>query len=298
MIFEGQNILEFTDRFKDDKACLAYLAEVKWADGYQCKKCGHTKFTIRKKNLARDCNRCHHIESPTANTMFHRVRFGIRKAFMIAFEMTASTKGLSASQVAKRYSISRTTAWTYMHKIRIAMQSSGKYPMKGKVQVDEFVYGGKETLKQGRSNDSKKKKLISAVELSDSGKVKRVYFNKIENYSAISLRKIFDEHISKEATVYTDKWTGYKPIGKEYNIHQHFSDKGQSMKQMHTIIHQVKSWLRSTYSWVHESHIEKYLAEYSFRINRSIYKRTIFHKLIERMIMTNPSPYQLIKISS
>ncbi len=35
MIFEGQNILEFTDRFKDDKACLSYLAEVKWADGYQ-----------------------------------------------------------------------------------------------------------------------------------------------------------------------------------------------------------------------------------------------------------------------
>ncbi len=298
MIFEGQNILEFTDRFKDDKACLAYLAEVKWADGYQCKKCGHTKFTIRKKNFARDCNRCHHIESPTANTMFHRVRFGIRKAFMIAFEMTASTKGLSASQVAKRYSISRTTAWTYMHKIRIAMQSSGKYPMKGRVQVDEFVYGGKETLKQGRSNDSKKKKLISAVELSDSGKVKRVYFNKIENYSASSLRKIFDEHISKEATVYTDKWTGYKPIGKEFNIHQDFSDKGQSMKQMHTIIHQVKSWLRSTYSWVHESHIEKYLAEYSFRINRSIYKQTIFHKLIERMIIANPSSYQLIKISS
>ncbi len=298
MIFEGQNILEFTDRFKDDKACLSYLAEVKWADGYQCKKCGHTKFTIRKKNFARDCNRCHHIESPTANTMFHRVRFGIRKAFMIAFEMTASTKGLSASQVAKRYSISRTTAWTYMHKIRIAMQSSGKYPMKGRVQVDEFVYGGKETLKQGRSNDSKKKKLISAVELSDSGKVKRVYFNKIENYSATSLRKIFDEHISKEATVYTDKWTGYKPIGKEFNIHQDFSDKGQSMKQMHTIIHQVKSWLRSTYSWVHESHIEKYLAEYSFRINRSIYKQTIFHKLIERMIIANPSSYQLIKISS
>ena len=56
--------------------------------------------------------------------------------------------------------------------------------------------------------------MISAVELSDTGKVKRVYFNKIKNYSASSLRKIFDEHISKEARVYTDKWTGYKPIGK------------------------------------------------------------------------------------
>ena len=147
MIFKGENILEFTSKFKDDAACQQYLAEIKWSDGYKCSKCGHNKFTVRKKNLARDCNRCHHIESPTANTMFHKLRFGLRKAFMIGFEMTASTKGLSSSQVAKRYSISRTTAWSYMHKVRIAMKSSGKYPMEGKVQVDEFVYGGKETLK-------------------------------------------------------------------------------------------------------------------------------------------------------
>jgi len=45
-----------------------------------------------------------------------------------------------------------------MHKIRKAMESSGNHPIDGEVQVDEFVFGGKETLKQGRSNDSKKKK--------------------------------------------------------------------------------------------------------------------------------------------
>jgi len=298
MIFTGENILEFTNKFNDDKACLQYLAEIKWSAGYQCTKCGHTKFTVRKKNLARDCNRCHHVESPTANTMFHKLRFGLQKAFMIGFEMTASTKGLSSSQVAKRYGISRTTAWTYMHKVRTAMQSSGEYPMEGEVQVDEFVYGGKETLKQGRSTNSKKKKLVGAVELSDNGKVKRVYFKKIQNYSSESLRVIFDAHISKKAKVFTDKWTGYKPISKDYEIHQDYSDNGSSMKQMHTIIHQLKSWLRSTYSWVHKDHIEKYLAEFSFRINRSIYKQTIFHKLIKRMIYTKQVTYQMIKVSS
>ena len=298
MKFTGENILEFTGHFPDDRTCLQYMSDHKWADGYTCKKCGHTKFTVRKKNLARDCNRCHHIESPTAGTMFHRVRFGIRKAFMITFEMSATTKGLSASQLSKRYSISRTTAWTFMHKVRTAMQSSGKYPMKGNVQVDEFVFGGKETMKQGRSKDSKKKKLIGAVELTEKGKVKRVYFNKLEDYSSKSLSKIFDKHISIEARVSTDKWTGYVPIGKRFNIDQKYSDTGGSMKQMHTIIQQVKSWLRSVFSWVHQGHIEKYLAEFSFRINRSIYKQTIFHKLIERMIIANPASYQMIKIST
>jgi transposase-like protein len=298
MKFRGQNILEFTDHFPNDRSCLQYLSDYKWAEGYNCPKCSHTKFTVRKKNLARDCNRCHHIESPTAGTMFHRVRFGIRKAFMITFEMSATTKGLSASQLSKRYSISRTTAWTFMHKVRTAMQSSENYPMKGNVQVDEFVFGGKESLKQGRSKDTKKKKLIGALELSDTGKVKRVYFKMIEDYSSKSLSKIFDSHISTEALVFTDKWTGYGPITKRFNIEQKYSDKGVNMKQMHTIIHQVKSWLRSIYSWVHEGHIEKYLDEYSFRINRSIHKQTIFDILIRRMIKAQPITYQAIKISN
>ena len=298
MKFIGENIVEFMDHFPDDLSCQSYLAEIKWADGFECAKCGHTKFTIRKKNFAHDCNRCHHVESPTAGTLFHRVRFGLRKAFGIVFEMSATTKGLSSSQLAKRYTISRTTAWTFTHKVRKAMQSSKLQPIIGDVQVDEFVYGGKESLKQGRSSDSKKKKLIGAVELTEEGKVKRTYFKKIEDYSSKSLKVIFDDHISKRANVLTDKWTGYKPIAKEYNINQKYSDKGGSMKQMHTIIHQLKSWLRSTYSWVHEEHIEKYMDEYSFRINRSIHKQTIFHTLISRMIMAEPFSYQLIKIST
>jgi len=298
MKFEGENILKFTERFPDDRSCLVYLSEIKWAKGYTCKKCGHNKFTVRKKNLARDCNRCHHVESPTAGTLFHRLRFGIRKAFGIVFEMSATTKGLSASQVAKRYGISRTTAWSFMHKVRSAMKSSKSYPLEGDVHVDEFVFGGKENLKQGRSTDSKKKKIIGAVELTDKGKVKRVYFNKIKDYSSKSLIKIFDDHISEKAHVLTDKWTGYVPISKRFNIEQKYSDKGGGMKQMHTIIHQLKSWLRSTYSWVHEEHIEKYLDEFSYRLNRSIYKQTIFHNLITRMINTHPITYQMIKIST
>jgi len=298
MKFEGENILEFTDMFPDDRSCLMYLAEQKWSKGFKCKKCGHTKHTVRKKNLARDCNRCHHVESPTAGTLFHRVRFGIRKAFGIVFEMSATTKGLSSSQVARRYGISRTTAWTFMHKVRDAMKSSKEHPLNGDIQVDEFVFGGKESLKQGRSTDSKKKKIIGAVELTREGKVKRAYFNKIPDYSSKSLSRIFDNHISQKAHVLTDKWTGYVPIAKRFDIEQKYSDKGGSMKQMHTIIHQLKSWLRSVYSWVHEAHIEKYLNEFSFRINRSIHKQTIFHNLITRMIKAHPLTYQMIKIST
>lgn len=296
--FIGQCILDFTDRFKTDLDCMEYLAEIKWKHGFKCVNCNHTKFTIRKKNFARDCNLCHHIESPIVGTMFHRVRFGLRKAFAIAFELSATTKGISTKQMANRLKISRTTATNFIKKVRISMASSESIPMIGQVFVDEFVFGGKEDLKQGRSNDSKKKKLIVAIETTETGGIKRVYFDRLKDYSSSELRKIFDKHISKTASIKTDQWTGYKPLLKEFDITQVKSNKGSSSKEIHTIIHQVKSWLRSTFSWVHEDHIQKYLNEFSYRINRSNNKDSIFDLLINRMMKTQNVQYQQIIISS
>ena len=58
--------------------------------------------------------------------------------------MTTTTKGLSASQVARRYEISRQTAHYFMQKVREAMKSSESHKMNDSVQVDEFTIGGKE----------------------------------------------------------------------------------------------------------------------------------------------------------
>jgi hypothetical protein len=58
---------------------------------------------------------------------------------MNMFEMSATTKGLLASQVAKRYGITRKTAWLFMHKIRKGMESNQCLPIEGTVHVDEFV---------------------------------------------------------------------------------------------------------------------------------------------------------------
>ena len=47
------------------------------------------------------------------------------------------------------------------------MKSSGNYPMTGIVHVDEFVVGGQEEGKPGKSYDNKKKKAVCAVELTE-----------------------------------------------------------------------------------------------------------------------------------
>ena len=285
-IFKGQNLLEFAERFKTDLDCEKYLAHWKWEKGYACRKCGHTKYQVRK-DFSRTCNVCSDTESPTSGTLFHRVKFGLRKAFFICFEMSTTTKDLSALQMSVRYGVAENTARLFMHKVREAMKSDEKDGMKGLVQIDEFTVGGKEENKQGRSYDAKKKKVVCAVELTDEGKVKRFYALKIEDFSAKSLRTIFDKHIDKSAEIVTDDWKGYRPI-KDFNITQIKSDNGKNFPVLHTMIHQVKSWLRTTYSWVSDSNINRYLSEFCLRINRSQSKLTIFNNLIKRMVDRNP----------
>jgi transposase-like protein len=282
-IFKGQNLLEFSDRFKTDDNCKEYLSEVKWESGYSCRNCGHTR-SQERKDFSRICNICSKIESATAHTLFHKVKFGIRKAFFICFEMSTTTKSLSASYMAVRYGVSENTARLFMHKVREAMSSSGGHPMDGNVHVDEFVVGGREEGKPGRSYDSRKKKVVCAVQLTDGGKVRRFYALKIKDFSSASLAGIFDKHICTKAKITTDEWRGYGPIAKNYSISQIPSNKGMNFKALHTMIHQVKSWIRTTYSWVSEKHIGRYLNEFSYRLNRSQSKATVFNNLIKGMV--------------
>lgn len=285
-VFKGQNLLEFSDRFKTDEDCKQYLASIKAKTSFKCTRCSHNACQVRK-DFARQCNICHHIESATANTLFHKVKFGVRKAFFICFEMATTTKSLSASYMSVRYGVTEKTARLFMLKVREAMASSGNNPMDGDVHVDEFVLGGKDEGKIGRSYDGKKKKAVTAVQLTQEGKVKRMYTMKIDDFSAQSLQYIFINHISREAKVTTDKWRGYRPISKAYDITQIESNKGLNFKAIHTMIHQVKSWIRTTYSWVSDKNLNRYFNEFCFRINRSQSKATIFNNLITKMVQGN-----------
>lgn len=296
--FNGKEVFSFFEAFQTDLDCLQYLAERKWNDeigGFACKKCGHVKCSIRVTNLARDCNKCHYVESPTACTLFHRVKFGLRKAFMVAYEMSTNIQGISATNMAERIGVSRPTAWLFMHKVRIAMENNEVDKIFGEVQVKTFAFGYKEDFRPTKSNHPKRKKLVSAVELTEKGGIKHAYFKKIENYSCIELAKLFDSHISVEASVLVEDWSGFAPLQGTYKLLKK-ENVFQNFVQTNRVIHDLKTWLRNVYTSFHEFHSQRYLDEFSFRLNRSNRKNTIFDTLIVRMINHEPRSLKDIKV--
>ena len=84
-----------------------------------------------------------------------------------------------------------------------------------------------------------------------------------------------------------DKRKGYRPLFKDYNITQIESNGGENFIALHAMIHQVKSWIRTTYSWGSDFNINRYLDEFCYRLNRSRSKVNNFNNLIERIVKSD-----------
>jgi len=282
-LFKGMNIIEFHDKFNSDDACKEYLSYFKWKDGFSCSKCHHTHYWLGIKPYTRVCKNCRHVESPTSNTLFHKVKFGLRKAFSIVFIMSTSSKGSSSLNMSKQLSINKDTAWLFMKKVRIAMESSYQYPMNGNIEVDDIYVGGKEAGKRGRGSENKKQ-LVVAIEKQGEWGIRRAYAIKIKNSSAEELARIFEKHIDKSAKIRTDKWSGFKPLEKTYQITKEKSKPGKNFQLMNRFVQGVQSWFRGIYHHVSDRHIQSYVNEYCFRFNRQNTKETIFNNLLKRMV--------------
>jgi len=63
--------------------------------GFICRKCNYDKYYNGKKPFSRRCLRCKYDESPTANTMFNKLKFSILISFHIAFKISTKKKGIS-----------------------------------------------------------------------------------------------------------------------------------------------------------------------------------------------------------
>jgi len=278
----------FESKFGDKKACFQYLADLKWKTGYTCIKCDYTDYIKGKQPSSRKCRKCGYDESPTAGTLFHRLKFGIDKAFEMLYEITVGKKGASSIWLAEHFGVQQKTAWYFRKKVQQAMKSSGKHPLEGKVHVDEFEIGTPQKGEQGRSASEKKMRVVIAVEERE-GKSGRAYAKVIEDYSSASLKPIFEEHISNEADILADGWAGYKPIKEDYPaLDQILSDAGKNFKMLHIQIRNFKNWLRGTHSYCNREYLQNYIDEYFFRFNRRNHRGSILDKIIERCVDQSP----------
>jgi len=113
---------EFSKIYPDKESCDSFLAELKWKNGYACKKCKNDHFYAGHAPYSRRCSKCDYEESVTSYTIFHNTRIPINKAFYMIF-LIYSTKGkISSHKLAELLNIRQSTCWTYGTRIKAIME--------------------------------------------------------------------------------------------------------------------------------------------------------------------------------
>ena len=98
--------------------------------GFECCKCYHKKSQARK-DFSRTCNICSHQESATAIRFFHKVNFGVRKAFFIGFERAPVLRVFRPVMLPFVSMLSKNQLVFYAQGSR----GSGGHPMDGKMFI-------------------------------------------------------------------------------------------------------------------------------------------------------------------
>lgn len=290
--YKSLSLFEFQEQFGTKEKCLDYLVKRKWSNGFECAKCKNTKYGKAIRPHDRQCTKCNYIESPTAGTLFHKVKFDIVKAFYIVYFVSTNKKGITSTELSRKLELRQKTCWLFKRKAMKATESSGNFLLEGTVEVDEMIVGGQEQGIKGRKK-GKKKLVVVAIEKKKKG-VSRFYAKVIEKASAKELGGFMQQTIDAKATITTDEWSGYKPLKDKFENIKHIKSgkKGENFPELHRVIMNFKGWLRGVHH--HVDDLQEYINEYTYRFNRSFMKENIFENLIDRMIKAKPCPYKIL----
>jgi hypothetical protein len=113
---------QLKELFTSDEKCYEFLAELKWDEGFTCRKCGNTNHCPGKTPHSRRCTKCKTEESSAAGTIFHNCKFPISKAFYIAYNVCKGKEDLSTYEYARRLALRQMTCWNFKTKIQQALQ--------------------------------------------------------------------------------------------------------------------------------------------------------------------------------
>lgn len=113
---------EFSRIYPDKESCNLFLSELKWKNGYTCRKCKNDHYYNGHIAYSRRCSKCSYEESVTTYTIFHNTRIPIVKAFYMIFLIFSSKGKISSHKLAEILSIRQSTCWTYGSRIKQVME--------------------------------------------------------------------------------------------------------------------------------------------------------------------------------
>ena len=269
-------MLDFMHQFPDDEACRRYLEQMRWPDGFVCPRCEGTDASTVASRRLRQCSSCRYQVSVTAGTVFHATQTSLQKWFLAIFFLSRHKQSISALQLQRDLGLgSYQTAWTMLHKLRSALGRRTGPLLRGGVEADEAFVGGPRSAHTAGS---------AAMEI-------------VPDCSWETLGPTVRGHIEgANTTGVTDGHGGYSGlqaagVAHEATVLESREAACEVLPWAHTIISNLKAWLLGTFRGVSHKHLDRYLKEFTYRLNRRWTEDRLFYHLTRRAVEGRPLPY-------
>jgi len=296
MVDHPKTLVGFMEMYPTEEACREALFEHRWKDGFRCPRCGHGVGWYLKGRGLFECARCAYQASVTAGTLFHKSRTDLRKWLIALWMLSSMKKPPSAAELSRQLGVTVKTGWLIRRKISHAMRR-GEHELlfRGMVELDESVVGGHEP--RTRTTPTRKRLVAVLAEETAQGGLGRARLEIIPDACSKTLYAFAEEHITPGTRVRTDGWRGYECLRRggydhERNPQPTPQAAGELLPWVHTVISNFKRWLLDVFHGVSPKHLQAYLDEFCYRLNRRKVRLDLFRRLLNRCLLyTGPITY-------
>jgi transposase-like protein len=266
--------------FKDEQAAYDYVEAQLWPYGPVCPHCGNADPARIRRLMGkatrpglRKCNECRKQFTVKIGTIFEDSHVPMHLWLQAIFLMCSSKKGISTRQLQRMLGGSMKTAWFVGHRIRHAMApGSDAGPLGGPgatVEADEtYLSKSPKTRKApGTALHARPAPQVFSL-IQRGGNVRSMYLDDK------NIRGALDEHLDERSRLVTDGSQSYKfymPTAEQHESVDH-SKFEWKRGDVHTntlegFFSIFKRGLVGVYQHMDKKHLDRYLAEFDFRMN-------------------------------
>src|ERR1700683_2738856 len=260
--------------FQSEPAAFAFVEARLWPNGPVCPHCRETARIgrLNGKTTRPGLHKCYACGKPFTvrmGTIFESSHLPLHLWLQVIHLFCCSKKGISTRQIQRMLNCSMTTAWFLGHRIREAMTQNKATMLGGPgatVEADEtFLANSPKTRKPAgtKINARPARQVLSLLER--GGNVRSIYIDDR------NIRGALAPHVQRASRLVTDGAQAYKFQGFEHQAVDH-SKKEWSRGDVHTNTVEghfsiFKRGLVGIYQHMDSAHLDRYLAEFDFRMN-------------------------------
>jgi len=267
---ETIDFFTWQERFATEEACLTYLFNERWPNGFQCPDCGHDHAHFLPSRQLYQCSGCHKQHSVIAGTLFHSTKLPLRKWFWAIYLMMSDKGGISALRLSKHLGVSWPTAQRMLRKLRTAMgHRDSLYRLSEMIELDDAYIGGKRVGKRGRGAAGKKPVIVACESLGEHAGF--IAIEAVDNVQGDSFVAFAKKHLLEHEAVFTDGL----PALKKLDVCQLHVPRNTPPDQVdewlpwvHIVISNLKRFILGTYHGVSGQFLQEYINEFCYRFNR------------------------------